>query len=47
MAKMEEYFRQSGCKAVRVEVFAPNDGAVLFYARYGYRARTMDLRHEL
>lgn len=47
MAKMEEYFRQSGCEAVRVEVFAPNEAALHFYSRYGYRPRTMDLRHEL
>jgi ribosomal protein S18 acetylase RimI-like enzyme len=35
----ERWFRENGCGAVHIEVFAPNDGAVRFYRRRGYEAR--------
>lgn len=36
LERIEEWFREQGCDAVRIEVFAPNLGARRFYQRYGY-----------
>lgn len=33
------WFRESGCGAVHIEVFASNEGAIRFYKRLGYEAR--------
>jgi ribosomal protein S18 acetylase RimI-like enzyme len=35
----EGWFRENGCGAVHIEVFAPNEGAIRFYKRLGYEAR--------
>ncbi len=35
----ERWFRENGCGAVHIEVFAPNEGAIRFYERLGYEAR--------
>ena len=42
MAKLEAFFLQSGCNIIRVEVFAPNHGAIRFYDKLGYSPRTHD-----
>lgn len=39
MQKMEDYFRENGCKASTVECFAPNKEALKFYQRSGYVER--------
>lgn len=43
MAMLETFFRDAACDVIRVEVFAPNDGAKRFYERLGYGTRTHDL----
>jgi ribosomal protein S18 acetylase RimI-like enzyme len=40
---MERHFRSLECGAVRIEVFAPNEGARDFYARLNYEEREVDL----
>ncbi len=44
---MERHFATVGCTAVRIEVWAPNEGARAFYAAIGYEAADIDLRKEL
>jgi GNAT superfamily N-acetyltransferase len=36
LAAAEDWFRVHGCDSVRIEVFAPNQGARRFYQRHGY-----------
>ena len=38
----EKWFRENGCGAVHIDVFAPNAGAVRFYERLGYEARDVN-----
>ena len=40
--KMEEYFKEMGCKYVSVDVFAYNKNALNFYSKFGYHARMID-----
>jgi GNAT superfamily N-acetyltransferase len=41
LAALDEHFRQRGCGAVRIEVFAPNLSARAFYAKLGYEERDL------
>ena len=37
----DDHFRERGCGAVRIEVFAPNASARSFYASLGYEERDL------
>ena len=47
IAKMEEYFKEVGCKDVVLGVFAPNIKALKFYEREGYENRMFDLSKKI
>ncbi len=47
MREIEEYFMSLGCDTVKVEVFAPNAGALRFYRRLGYADWIVDLFKEI
>ena len=39
MNKMEQFFKQSGCKYIHIDVFAYNKNAINFYNKQGYHNR--------
>lgn len=39
MDKMEEYFKNIGCKWIKIDVFAYNENAINFYNKKGYHPR--------
>ena len=41
MSKMEEYFKNVGCKYIIVDVFAYNENAIKFYDSKGYHPRML------
>jgi GNAT superfamily N-acetyltransferase len=43
LERLEGHFRDRGCGAVHIEVFAPNSGARAFYTELGYTKRDIDL----
>jgi ribosomal protein S18 acetylase RimI-like enzyme len=43
LARLDRYFADAGCDAVRIEVFAPNLAARSLYERLAYRVRDLDL----
>ena len=47
LAKMEQYFKSVGCKALILGVFGYNDKAINFYTKNGYTLRTMDIMKKL
>lgn len=47
MKAMEEYFLQAGCNFSRVACFAPNVDAHIFYEKYGYGDRNIDMLKRL
>lgn len=47
MQRMEDYFRQNGCDASRVEVFEPNARAHNLYRKFGYTDRVIYLIKKL
>jgi len=47
MKVMEEYFLKFGCKFSRVACFAPNVDAHIFYEKYGYGDRNIDMLKKL
>jgi GNAT superfamily N-acetyltransferase len=47
LERLEEYFVDQGCDAIRIEVFAPNREARRFYERWGYRERDVHLMRPL
>ncbi|MDD5750975.1 MAG: GNAT family N-acetyltransferase [Candidatus Peribacteraceae bacterium] len=47
MKAMEEYFLKCGCKFSRVACFAPNADAHIFYEKYGYGDRNIDMLKKL
>ncbi|MDD5103770.1 MAG: GNAT family N-acetyltransferase [Candidatus Peribacteraceae bacterium] len=47
MKVMEEYFLKCGCKFSRVACFAPNADAHIFYKKYGYGDRNIDMLKRL
>ena len=43
MKAMERYFSDAGCEFIAVSVFAPNEGAMKFYKKYGYATRNIEM----
>ena len=43
ITKMEEHFKQVGCKDVLLAVFAFNERAKSFYEKHGYMARMITM----
>ena len=41
LAALDDHFREGGCGAVQIEVFAPNASARSFYASLGYEERDL------
>ena len=39
ITKMEEYFKNEGCKIIKIDVFAYNENAINFYEKNGYHPR--------
>ena len=45
--KMEIYFKEVGCKAVLLDVFAYNENAIQFYMKNGYFNRCIEMMKEI
>ncbi len=43
VAELERFFKERGCGAIQVEVFAPNEAARAFYATLGFEERDLVL----
>ena len=43
LIKMENFFKEQGCKNIILEVFGYNEHAIAFYERNGYHTRLLDV----
>lgn len=47
LERMEQYFRENGCKGILIDVFAYNEQAIGFYDSKGYFPRSFELMKHL
>lgn len=47
LEKMEEFFKEAGCKDVLLEVFSSNKAAQEFYCSNGYGERTVEMMKKI
>ena len=47
LEKIENYFKEEGCEAVRLDVFAYNENAIKFYSKNDYFSRVLELQKNI